>query len=190
MNKIQVKFFSKLNVDALEYVPMFHRWIREHEIDELLIDVVDYSHVKHGPEVALIGHESDYVIDRAMGKLGLLYAQKRSDLTTKNPWLRALQRALQAAVKLEKETSPSVGMTFRTDELTLRVADRLHAPNDEATYERLKPEIQDALGSMFGSTSFSMTRAGTDRELFAVDVRAPGAPPLAELLSRVVAVPG
>ena len=190
MNRIQVKLFSKLNVDAFEYVPVFHRWIRQRELDELLIDVVDYSHVKHGPEVLLIGHESDYAIDRAMGKLGLLYAQKRPRSTSSNPWLTALQRALHAAIKLESETSPSVELAFRTDELSLRVADRLLAPNDEATYERLKPELQSALGTMFGSTSFSLTRAGTTRELFSVDIKAPGAPPLAELLSRVAALPG
>jgi hypothetical protein len=104
-----------------------------------------------------------------------------------NPWLAALQRALQAAIKLESETSPTVELAFRTDELSLRVADRLLAPNDETTYERLNPELQDALGTLFGSTSFSLTRAGTSRELFSVDVKAPGAPPLPELLSRVTA---
>jgi hypothetical protein len=187
VNKIQVKLFSKLNVDAFEYVPVFHRWIRQHELDELLIDVVDYSHVKHGPEVLLIGHESDYVIDRSLGKLGLLYVQKRPRSALGNPWLAALQRALQAAIKLESETSPTVELAFRTDELSLRVADRLLAPNDETTYERLNPELQDALGTLFGSTSFSLTRAGTSRELFSVDVKAPGAPPLPELLSRVTA---
>jgi len=187
VNKIQVKFFSKLNVDAFEYIPVFHRWIRQRELDELLIDVVDYSHVKHGPDVVLIGHEADYVIDRAAGKLGLLYAQKRPRGTGGNPWLTALRRALHAAVKLESEPNPSVRLAFRTDEFSIRVADRLQAPNDEATYEWLKPELEDALGTVLGATPFALARTGTERELFSVEITAPGAPPLAELHARLAA---
>ncbi len=183
MNKIQVKLYSKLNADALEYVPIFHRWIRDRELDELLIDVVDYSHVKHGPEVALIGHESDYVIDRAMGRLGLLYAQKRLRARSHDPWLAAVERALQAAVKLETETGPTVALEFRSDEFTLRVADRLAAPNTEATFQELGPTIEAALGKVFGKIPFGISRAAEARELFAVDVRVPAAPPLPELLA-------
>lgn len=185
VNKIQVKFFSKLNADALEYVPVFHRWIRGRELDELLIDVADYSHVKHGPDVILIGHESDYVIDRAMGKLGLLYVQKRPGETTGDPWLAALGRALKAALKLESETSPTVRLAFRTDEFTLRVADRLSAPNTDATFEQLRPSLDRALGKLFGSTPFSLTRTGTARELFSVDVKSAAAPSISELFARV-----
>ena len=189
MNKIQVKFFSKLNADALEYVPIFHRWIRERELDELLIDVADYSHVKHGPDVVLIGHESDYVLDRALGRLGLLYAQKRPRSDLGDPWLAALERALRTAIKLEGEPSPTVGVSFHADEFTLRVADRLAAPNTDATFERLKPSIGRALGTLFGPTPFSLSRAGEARELFSVEVKAPTAPPLSELLARIATKP-
>jgi hypothetical protein len=190
MNKIQVKFYSKLNADALEYVPIFHRWIRDRELDELLIDVADYSHVKHGPDVVLIGHESDYALDRAMGRLGLLYAQKRprhSDAG--DPWLTALERALKAALKLERETSPTVGLTFRTDEFTLRVADRLLAPNTDATFQRLRPEIERALRVLFGPAPVALSRSGDERELFSVDVKVPVAPALPELVARIAQTP-
>lgn len=189
MNKIQVKFFSKFNADALEYVPVFQRWIRGRELDELLIDVADYSHVKHGPDVVLIGHESDYVIDRAMGKLGLLYAQKRPRDGSGDPWLAALKRALTAALKLEGEPSPTTRLSFRTDEFSLRVADRLAAPNTDAAFERLKPSIESALRTVFGPIPFSLARAGDARELFSVDVRAPTAPHLSELVSRIASPP-
>jgi len=188
VNKTQVKLFSSLNADAFEYVPIFHRWIRDHVLDELLIDVVDYSHVRHGPEVILIGHASDYAIDRSMGKLGLLYAQKRPCRDPGNPWLRALKRALHAGVLLQSESSPTTPLDFRTDEITLRVADRLSAPNSDATFERFKPEINEALRVLFGSTPYSLERAGSPRELFSVDVHAPGAPSPGELLSRLASV--
>ena len=50
--KLQVKLFSD-NVDSSnleKFIPVFHRWIRDHLLDELMIDVADYSHVHHGPE--------------------------------------------------------------------------------------------------------------------------------------------
>jgi hypothetical protein len=189
VNRVQVKFYSDLNADALEYVPIFHRWIRNRELDELLIDVADYSHVKHGPDVVLIGHESDYVIDRGMGRLGLLYARKRASGVSGNPWIDALRRALGAAAKLQSESSPTTRLSFRAEEFTLGVADRLRAPNTDATFERLKPELQSALKTLFGQTPFSMTHTPRPRELFSVEVQAPGAPPITELLSRVSPVP-
>ena len=175
MNKIQVKLFSSLNADALEYVPIFHRWIRNHELDELLIDVVDYSHIKHGPDVVLIGHAADYAIDRAMGKLGLLYTQKRRPNAPDNPWLAAFKRALHACVLLQRESAPTTPLAFRTDEIMLRVADRLLAPNTDVTFDRLQPEISGSLRALFGTTAFSLARSGSPRELFSVEVRAPGA---------------
>jgi hypothetical protein len=186
--KIQVKLYSSINADALEYVPIFHRWVRDHELDELLIDVVDYSHVRHGPEVVLIGHESDYAIDRTMGRLGLLYVQKRLLNAPANPWLGAIKRALHAGVRLQSESGSSTPLAFRTDEITLRVADRLLAPNTDFTFERLRPEIDGALRTLFGTTAFKMARGGTPRELFAVEVHAPGAPPPDVLLSRLAQV--
>jgi hypothetical protein len=183
-----VKFFSHLNADALEYVTVFHRWIRERELDELLVDVADYSHVKHGPEVVLIGHESDYVIDRGSGRLGLLYAQKRPRIVAGNPWLAALERALRAAVKLQNEPGPTVPLSFRADEFTLGVADRLAAPNDSVTFERLAPGLRNALDALLGATPFSVAHVARPRALFSVEVKAPGAPPVAELLARVSAL--
>jgi hypothetical protein len=189
VNKTQVKLFSSLNADAFEFVPIFHRWIRDHQLDELLIDVVDYSHVRHGPEVVLIGHESDYAIDRTLGKLGLLYTQKRLLDAPDNPWLAAIKRALHACVLLQSESGPTTPLAFRTDEMTLRVADRLLAPNTDVTFDRLLPEINGALRTLFGATAFSLGRTGSSRELFAVEVHAPEAPPPAELLRRLAFAP-
>ena len=188
MNKLQVKLLSALNADSLEYVPIFHQWIRERRLDELLIDVVDYSHVRHGPEVMLVGHESDYVIDRTGGRLGLLYAQKRPRTTASTPWLWALKRALAAGALLQHETSPTTPLALRSDALILRVADRLLAPNSDATFTRLLPAVETALELLYGNTPFTLTRTGTPRDLFTIEVEAPGAPALDELLARLASV--
>ncbi|MGC4094191.1 MAG: hypothetical protein QM756_41025 [Polyangiaceae bacterium] len=54
--KVQIKLFASADAHTEAYVPVFHRWIRENVLNELMIDVVDYSHVAHGPEVVLLGH--------------------------------------------------------------------------------------------------------------------------------------
>lgn len=176
--KVQVKLFSQRATHVDDYVPVFHRWIRENVLGELLIDVVDYTHVPDGPAVVLIGHESDYSLDRTGGKLGFLYVNKRT------PELRfpeALRRLFRAASLLESEAVPGDRVSFRTDELLIRVADRLHAPNDEQTYQRLVPELRAGIAELYGARSVEIARFGSSKELFAVSARIAQAPSLAEL---------
>jgi len=183
--KVQVKIFSKGTPDVPGYVPVFQRWIREHVLDELLIDVVDYSHVADGPEVTLIGHESDYVLDRARGKLGLLYASKRASDPKHGAFLDAIKRALHAAVLLEKESGPNPPLAFGSDKIVVRIADRLNAPNSDTTLEKVTPALRESLSQVYGATPFTLTRIGSPRDLFGVEISAPGAAPLGELLARL-----
>ncbi|HEV8246140.1 MAG TPA: hypothetical protein VGP93_10250, partial [Polyangiaceae bacterium] len=74
--KIQVKYFAVEPIALEHFVPVFHRFIRDHVLDELLIDVADYAHVHHGPGVVLVGHAADYYMDQGEGRLGLLYSRK------------------------------------------------------------------------------------------------------------------
>jgi hypothetical protein len=60
-----------------DFIPVFHRWIQTRALDEVLIDVADYSHVHDGPGVLLICHEANYAIDVIDGRPGLVYARKR-----------------------------------------------------------------------------------------------------------------
>ena len=41
-------------VSAKAIIPVFHKWIREQSIDELLIDVADYTHLPSGPNALLV----------------------------------------------------------------------------------------------------------------------------------------
>jgi hypothetical protein len=185
MHKVQVKVFSKEPVDAARYVPVFHRFIREHSLGELMIDVAEYSHVTNGPEVVLIGHESDYVLDQGQGRLGLLYCEKRAPVDPQGAFVSALRRALTACVLLEKETSVQPPIAFRSDELLFRIADRLNAPNNDETLKFVQAELVAALERLYAGTRFEFLRVGSERELFSVAVRAPGAPPIADLLERL-----
>ena len=180
--KAQVKIFARGLLDVASYMAVFQRWIREHTLDELLIDVVDYSHVVDGPDIAVIGHESDYVLDRSGGRLGLVAASKRASHPPGKALFGTLKRALRACLLLGKEPLVKAPLEFGSDEMLLRVADRLNAPNTRETFERLAPALRETFSAVYGATPFTLTQVGSPRELFSVEVHAPDAPALEELL--------
>lgn len=147
--RVQVKFFASDTVDPTALIPVFHRWIRDGVLkDELAIDVADYSHVHEGPGVVLIGHGGDYYYDLGEGKAGLLYSRKRAFEGDLEARLRdAIRRATKACEQLEAE---GVGLKFDRKRLSVRVPDRLHAPNDDASYAALEAlvgrVVKDELG--------------------------------------------
>jgi hypothetical protein len=181
--KVQVKLFASVDTHAEAYVPVFHRWIRDNVLNELLIDVVDYSHVAEGPEVVLLGHASDYVLDRGEGRLGLLYAAKREPESAEGSFVPAIRKALRAARLLGAEPGVKQPLSFKTDSLLIRIADRLKAPNNEETLARVEPALRSALATIYGDISARITRVGTPRDLFSVEVTIPGAPALDKLAS-------
>src|SRR5258708_35336413 len=77
--KVQIKLFVDGGTEALDpepFVPVFHRYIRENTLKEVLVDVTDYAHVRRAPAVLLVGHASDYGVDFPEGRPGLLYVRK------------------------------------------------------------------------------------------------------------------
>jgi hypothetical protein len=184
--KLQVKFFLEhTSVKLEEIVPVFHAWIRERKLgSEMLVDVADYAHVQDGPGVVLIGDASDYYLDLADGRPGLLYSRKRH--AEQDPVARvedALRRALSACKLLEAEKL-SVPLRFRTDEVMFRLNERLSAENTEAGFAGVRPALEKALTKLYGKVP-SLERQGTERELLTVKVSAPGAPDVSTLLERV-----
>jgi hypothetical protein len=74
-------------------------------------------------------------------------------------------------------------LSFKTDSLLIRIADRLKAPNNEETLARVEPALRSALATIYGDISARITRVGTPRDLFSVEVTIPGAPALDKLAS-------
>jgi len=186
--KVQIKFFidSPADVDVAPIVPVFHDWIRQNAFDELLIDVTEYGHVPEAPALLLVGSASDYAIDFADGRPGVLYSRKRqapSDLEA--CILDALRRALAAAKRLEQEPSLPAKIRFRGDELVLRLNDRLRAPNTPRTLAAVEPVLRAALAVLYAGIAFRIEPVGEPRDLFGVRVTAPGAPGVSDLLARI-----
>ncbi|MCG5051778.1 MAG: hypothetical protein KA712_02355 [Myxococcales bacterium] len=186
--KLQIKLFATTHTVSLEaFVPVFHEWIRVNKLPELMIDVAPYDHVPHGPGILFVGHGSDYFIDEGKGRLGLLYSRKREAPAPGERLRDSLRRAVYVASQLEAEPSLAGHLKFATNELLLRVNDRLRLPSSPAAFEANKAELQAFFGDVLG-TAVELSLVSEPRELFTVSVKLPpGAPSpsLAELLTRL-----
>lgn len=172
--KIQLKLYATGAVDLDAVVPIFHAWIREQKLDELLVDVVDYKHVPGGPGIALIGHASDYFLDLGEGRPGLVYSRKRD--APDDVLGDALARLLAAASLLEAE-----GIQFSTNELLMRVNDRLA----EDDFDSIKGALSALMPRLV--SEFEVEPSGAPKQLLSARVRAPGAPDIATLRQRLSA---
>lgn len=176
-NKLQVKLYARDpgTVAPRALVPVFHRWIRELVLDELMLDVADYTHVHHGPGVVLVGHGSDYAYDLGEGRPGLLYSRKRAlegDLGAR--LADALSRARRAAELIEQDPALDGCVQFRTDELLVLVPDRLNAPNTPETFAMAAPIIEREVARAFGCVAVALEHEGTEREPLRVRVHIVG----------------
>jgi hypothetical protein len=111
-------------------IPVFHRWIQERALDELMVDVADYTHVPEGPGVVLVCHDAIYSLGRSGGELGLLYSRRHEThpalgpITSLDDRLASVfRRALDACARLERE-SDLAGLSFPGHRFELVVNDR------------------------------------------------------------------
>lgn len=186
--RLHVKFFAESAAHDLHaYIPVFHRWIREQVLSELMIDVVDYGHVKDGPGVVLIGHGSDYYLDSGEGRLGLLYSRKRAAPAPADRLSDAFRRALNACRLIEQEKDVPAALRFRTDEILIRVPDRLRAENTDAGFQAIEPEIEAFLSNLYGSDAgLTLSRTGSPKEPLSVQAKVAKAPTsVSALLERL-----
>ena len=171
LQHVNVKLFvnGDLAVDLEDIIKVFHRWVSEQSLDELLIDVADYRHVPDGPHVMLIGHEADYAIDKSGGRYGLLYNRKAPlEGTNADKAQQALSAALVACERLE-ETFPS--LQFGRQEFDLVVNDRALAPNTDETFAACKDEIEAFAREISGGEVTIERYGGDPRRRFGVNVR-------------------
>ena len=191
-HKLCVKFFLQdpAALHGVAMVPVFQSWIQMQSAEgHLLIDVADYDHVPDGPGTVLVSHEANFATDSIGGRPGLLYQRKQpidGAATMAARWTAVLRHALAAAERLEAYP----GLKFRTEELLVRVADRLLAPNTAETFAAVRPELEEALGGLLGASTFELTHHADPRKMFEVAVRATAAPSVSELLARTAAPVG
>ena len=159
-------------IDLEAVVPVFHSWIQQQPVEELLLDVASYAHVKDGPGVLLIGHEADYSLDATDGRLGLRYNRKAPvEGNNQQKLHQAARAALKALQRLEQDERMSGKIQFDGKNVELFINDRLQAPNTEQTRQSVEPEIREFLRALGGGSTYSLRYEAEPRRLFGARVQ-------------------
>jgi hypothetical protein len=190
LHKIGVKFFTTEGdgIGLTEFIPVFHRWIQQHSLEDLLIDVADYSHVHAGPGTMLIAHEGNYGVDETGNRRGLLYYSKRNldgDLAAR--LATVCRKTLTACKLLEQDDDLRGRIRFGGSEFQVIANDRLVAPNTDATYAAFRPALEALLARLYPAATPEIARESDPKERFSVTVRIAENIPVATLLERLEA---
>ncbi len=158
---VKIPVEGELAVDLTRFIELFHRWIAEKSIDELLIDVADYRHVPRGPGVMLIGLKSDYAMDHTGGTYGLAYNRKAPlEGTNADRFGHSLRSAAKACLMLESELE---GLRFSRDTFAVCVNDRALAPNNAETRQAFEAELSAFLSDVLGQNDCTLDTAEDPR---------------------------
>jgi hypothetical protein len=76
-------------------------------------------------------------------------------------------------------------LTFRTDEISFRIADRLLAPNTTDTFAAVKPELEAFLRKLLGSATFQLEHKASAEKLFEVGIKSATTASVSDLLGRL-----
>jgi len=165
MDHFCVKLFAVASpgFDLANAIPVFHRWIQNRVVGELLIDVADYRHVPDGPGVLLVAHEAHYSLDAA----GALLYNRRTALpgTPAEKIVQAWEAAKAAASILESEPEFSGKLLFDRGRCEISVNDRLLAPNTPETRATLEPHLRQVLDHAWGAGAYHLGAVGDARDL-------------------------
>jgi len=188
-HRISVKLFvdKAEAVELDQVIPVFHRWIKEGSAPGLLVDVADYRHVPDGPGVMLIGHDRDYALDMIAGRPGMMCIRKRIAEGTLVERVRAtLLGALKGAAAFEANPAPHGPLTFRTDEVSVQILDRLEVPNTPEAFASVKDDVAALFNDAYEGGEVTIERGSDDfRDALTLNVTVNGAADLATLIARL-----
>jgi hypothetical protein len=190
-HKISVKFYADSGTDlgAHDFVPVLHSWIQNQAVaDHMLVDVSDYGHVHNGPGTLLVSHEANFYLDRIDGRLGLTYARKQPASGGFVERLRqAITAALEACIRIEDDAKLAGKIKFGTGEVTIRVNDRLLAPNTQATFAAVRGDVERVAADLYGPGNFDVEHVLSDKLPFEVRILATAGamPDVSSLLNRL-----
>jgi hypothetical protein len=165
----RVKLFATVDSHPRlsDAIPVFHRWIQNKTLPEMMIDVSDYEHVPSGPGIILVCHEAIYSLD----KLGLVYNRRTAlNGSVEDRLQQAVKSVESAAELLEKEPEFSGKLRFNRNAWEVAVNDRMLAPNTEATWKSLEPVLRKVFDSVIGAGKYTLQHHADPRELFRVTV--------------------
>ena len=186
LQKLTVKFFTAPpdTVPLTDFIDIFHGWIQA--TDGVYHDVADYSHMQSGPGIVLVAQHANLHIDETGGRRGLLYCQKAPLSGSNREKLRTVFRAaLENCRRLEREPALKGKLKFSGDEVLVSVNDRLVAPNDADTFQKLKPELEFAAAELFRPAKPTISHKQDARQRFSVAIRTFEPLPLDTLIANI-----
>ena len=192
-DRLQISIYSEplrsADVDLEQYVSVFHDVIRQSALAGLLIDVASYAHVPNGPGVLLIGHEFDFSVRIALGRVGLTCRHKRDPSSEGNALKRCLRQLLQAAQLLEGASKLSEAPSFQASQFVFRSNDRLRCPNNPEVGSRVARTVGGLFSKTLGISNLDVASIGPEREPLTLVITRPaslGEPePLGTVMRRL-----
>jgi hypothetical protein len=160
-----LKFFaaSSTQVDDAIFIDIFHEWIRLKRLSGVLLDVADYRHVPDGPGIMLISHEVNFAMDYAGGRFGLLAQRKLGPGETHQVRLLDLVRAtLSFGALLEVDPRLAGRLRLEAGRFHYMSNDRLLAPNTEAAFAALRPDLEAVATLIYPDRPASISRLDND----------------------------
>jgi hypothetical protein len=173
MQHINAKIFveGELAVPLARFIEVFHGWVANQALDEMLIDVADYRHVPDGPGVVMVGLESDWSLDHTGGRYGLRYNRKAAlEGTDDDRFAHALRLAGNVCGLLEERFAD---LKFSRTEFELFVNDRASASQTPEGVETFKTALASFLKNTLGQEKFDATFSEDPRSLVGAVVRLP-----------------
>ena len=150
-SRIQAKLLltGSGSVDPDALIEVFHEWIQRDRVADVLIDVADYRHVHQGPAVLLIGHTSDFGLDLAEGRAGLIHTSKRRSEDEAEPLRGVLAKLLQVAHLLEAEQGLGP-IRFGTSEILVRHLDGLAIVQGDIARKQAGDQLREMGRLLYG----------------------------------------
>jgi hypothetical protein len=188
LHKFGIKFLAteSQGIDILRLIPIYHRWIQDKALDDLLIDVADYSHVPSGPGVMLIAHEGNYALDETGHERGVVYYSKQK-LTGALPerFAQVAYKALKATRLMSSDADLEGALHVSGAELQFFANDRLSAPNTDAAYEEIEPAFKRFLDRLYDGAPYTLSREQDPKERLSFRVQVKANVNVDTLLSRL-----
>jgi len=85
-------------------------------------------------------------------------------------------------MRLKQHPTLAGRVKFNTQELVLRINDRLHGPNKPETYEAIRPALEDVLAEAYPIATVSLDYTHAPAELFEVRAKSSTNPGVGAML--------
>ncbi len=175
LHRIGIKFLTARGDDVplTDFIPVFHTWIQEGKLEDVMIDVAEYSHVPAGPGTMLIAHEGNYAVDETGNRRGFVYYSKHDvpGDSLEDRLAVVCRKNLSACKLLEADDVFRDRLAFDFGRIEIFFNDRLNGPNSDETWQAFEPVLKSFMDRLYPDTGYEAHyEAGDPRERFSVSV--------------------